>query len=50
MREKEIERESKIWLLGDLPVIGALFRNTRTETEKTDLLILITPTVIDTDG
>jgi len=45
MREKEIERTTKIPILGDIPLLGSLFRNRRTELEKTDLLILITPTV-----
>ena len=45
MREKEIERTTKIPILGDIPLLGSLFRNRRTEVEKTDLLILITPTV-----
>jgi type II secretory pathway component GspD/PulD (secretin) len=45
MREKEIERTTKIPILGDIPLLGALFRNHRTEIEKTDLMILITPTV-----
>jgi general secretion pathway protein D len=45
MREKKIERTTKIPILGDIPLLGSLFRNRRTEVEKTDLLILITPTI-----
>jgi general secretion pathway protein D len=37
----------KIPLLGDLPVIGALFRSTHTSREKANLLIVITPHLID---
>ncbi len=37
----------KIPLLGDLPVVGALFRSTRTVREKANLLIVITPHLID---
>ncbi|MBE7454924.1 MAG: hypothetical protein HS111_40450, partial [Kofleriaceae bacterium] len=37
----------KIPLLGDLPVLGALFRSTRTVREKANLLIVITPHLID---
>jgi type IV pilus assembly protein PilQ len=47
MREKELKKVSKVWLLGDIPILGSLFRNTRTTKEKTDLLILITPTVLE---
>jgi type II secretory pathway component GspD/PulD (secretin) len=30
----------------DLPIIGALFRNTREEEKKRDLLIMVTPHII----
>lgn len=46
IREREIETVNKVWLLGDLPIIGSLFRSTRTETEQSELMILITPTVL----
>lgn len=45
--EKDTEKVGKVPLLGDLPVIGALFRNTTVEHKKTELIILITPTIID---
>src|SRR5690606_34026140 len=32
--------------LGDLPVLGFLFRNSVTQTEKTNLLLILTPYVI----
>ncbi len=32
--------------LGDLPFIGTLFRNTRQVTEKSELLIFVTPTIL----
>jgi len=38
---------NKVPLFGDLPVIGALFRNTAKVTSKTELMIFITPRVID---
>ncbi len=37
----------KIPLLGDIPVLGALFRSTKTLKEKANLLIVITPHLID---
>ena len=43
----DTEVESKIPLLGDLPLIGALFRGRRTVSRKTNLLIFLTPHVID---
>ena len=45
-RDRDIETVSKVWLLGDLPLIGAFFRHTRTEKEQTELMIMITPRVI----
>jgi len=38
--------QSKVPLLGDIPLLGALFRSTHKGTEKTNLLIFITPHVI----
>jgi len=48
MQEVETESESKIPILGDIPLIGALFRNKRKTKRKTNLLIFLTPHVIDT--
>jgi general secretion pathway protein D len=38
---------SKIPLLGDIPVLGVLFRSTKTTKDKANLLIIITPQLID---
>ncbi len=38
--------DSKVPLLGDIPVLGALFRNTQRIHDKTELLIFITPRII----
>ena len=43
------QSKSGIPLLVDLPLIGRLFGETRTQDEKRDLLILVTPHIID-DG
>ncbi len=43
----DTEVESKIPLLGDLPLIGVIFRGRRTVSRKTNLLIFLTPHVID---
>jgi general secretion pathway protein D len=39
--------ETKIPVLGDIPLIGALFRGTRNTERKTNLLIFLTPHVIN---
>ena len=38
---------TKIPLLGDIPVLGWLFKNTTTTTNKTELLVFITPRVVN---
>ena len=39
--------ETKVPVLGDLPLIGALFRGSRTESRKSDLMVFLTPHIID---
>jgi type IV pilus assembly protein PilQ len=38
---------TKVPFFGDLPVLGVLFRNTNTLTNKTELLIFITPRIVN---
>lgn len=38
---------SKLWFFGDLPVLGALFRSTNFRNRKSELVIFVTPTVVD---
>ena len=38
---------TKVPGLGDLPVIGVLFRNKTTQVQKRELLIFVTPTILD---
>jgi type II secretion system protein D len=40
------DRERKVPLLGDIPIIGLIFRSERRERAKTELLIVLTPHVI----
>ncbi len=40
------ESVSKVPLLGDIPVLGALFRSTRTDKRKRNLMVFIRPTII----
>jgi pilus assembly protein CpaC len=37
----------KVPFLGDLPVLGALFRSTRFQNKETELVVFVTPTVVD---
>ncbi|MDX1303975.1 MAG: type II secretion system secretin GspD [Photobacterium sp.] len=40
------ESESKIPLLGDIPILGHLFKSTNTTTQKRNLMVFIKPTII----
>jgi len=44
------ETVKKVPLLGDVPLLGYLFRHYRIETDQTDLVIEITPTLIKDEG
>ncbi len=46
MKQQKSELVSKVPLLGDIPVLGHLFRNVNNVTEKTELVILLKPTVV----
>jgi len=45
----ETEVETKVPILGDVPLIGALFRGRRVESRKSNLLIFLTPHIVE-DG
>ena len=45
MQDKKTENIRKVPLLGDIPLLGALFRRTTTDLTKTELLIFLTPHV-----
>jgi pilus assembly protein CpaC len=46
MRHVEERTIQKIPLLGDLPIIGKLFRSTRYQSSQTDIIFVMTPTVV----
>ncbi len=46
MQERKSDDESKIPFLGDLPIIGRLFRSTAQERKKSELLVLLRTTVL----
>jgi len=41
-----ISRVSKVPVLGDIPLVGFLFRNTTDRNERQELLIFVTPKII----
>jgi type IV pilus assembly protein PilQ len=44
--QTEIDSELKVPVLGDIPVLGRLFRSTRRTRDQTELLIFITPRIV----
>ncbi|MBT0003951.1 pilus (MSHA type) biogenesis protein MshL [Vibrio alginolyticus] len=46
MKQQNRELVSKVPFLGDVPALGHLFRNVNNVTEKTELVILLKPTVV----
>jgi len=46
IKENTVKTVRKVWLLGDIPLLGHLFRHHVLEKKQTDLLIFITPHII----
>jgi len=46
IREDLLEKEQRVPLLGSIPLLGALFRSTSTQTIKTNLMFFIRPTIL----
>ena len=49
IQESEQKTVNKIPLLGDLPVIGTVFRTTITSKTKSELVVMLTPKIINDD-
>jgi len=49
MQNKISQNESKVPLLGDIPLLGSLFTHTQDISVKSELVILLKPIVIDND-
>ncbi|MEW6720184.1 MAG: type II secretion system secretin GspD [Thermodesulfobacteriota bacterium] len=50
VQETDIKNESKVPLLGDIPLLGYLFRFKSTSKNRTNLVILLTPHIITEPG
>jgi type IV pilus assembly protein PilQ len=44
--QTEFNNETKVPLLGNIPVLGHLFKTQGRSTEKTELLVFITPKIV----
>ncbi len=50
MRDKATRQNDQIPLIGDIPVVGNLFKNKADRIERTELLIAITPQIVKDNG
>jgi general secretion pathway protein D len=48
--EQVNKMKDKVPILGDLPLVGRLFRSESSQTQKRNLMIFVTPTIIDPAG
>lgn len=46
-RESDNDAQERVPFLGDLPYVGFLFKTTRTQRAKTELLVFITPRIVN---
>jgi general secretion pathway protein D len=46
MQERQLRTESKVPLLGDVPLLGYLFKTKKSEKRKSSLLVMLTPYII----
>ncbi len=50
MRQSSTDERSRVPGAGDIPVVGALFRNSKQVTQKRELVILLKPTIVQEDS
>ncbi|MBI4613838.1 MAG: hypothetical protein HY720_09530, partial [Planctomycetes bacterium] len=48
--KRDVEVTEQVPLLGDIPILGYLFRSTSTRTEVTRIYVLLRPVVLDQEG
>src|SRR5690606_16123815 len=49
MADRQSDNESKIPILGDIPLIGWLFKNWGDQDSKTNLILVLTPYIVRTE-
>ncbi len=48
-RQEEVEKVQGVPILKDIPLLGMLFRYSQKITENRDLVIFVTPTIVEND-
>jgi len=46
LQDSDTVTTSKVPILGDIPILGAIFRNSATQKRKSELIILVTPKIL----
>jgi len=46
-REEEVSAAKRVPFLGDLPILGGIFRSQTKSTQRSELLVMITPHIVD---
>ncbi|MFQ3550324.1 MAG: type II and III secretion system protein, partial [Armatimonadota bacterium] len=46
IREEELKNSTKVPFLGDIPVLGNLFKHSKTTKDRTELVIFLTPKIV----
>ncbi len=50
MQERQEKTISKVPVLGDIPLLGLLFKHKKISRQKTNLLVFLTPRIVDDEG
>ena len=50
IQDQERTTVSKVPILGDIPLLGALFRSTDKTNERAEVIVLLTPNIVDEDA
>ena len=50
IQESDQSTVSKVPILGDIPILGALFRSTNKNIERREVIVLLTPQIVDEDS
>ena len=47
--KRDLDVKEKVPLLGDVPLLGLLFRSDRQEREDSELILFLQPTIVDSE-
>ena len=50
IQDQERTTISKVPLLGDIPLLGSLFRSTTKDSERAEVIVMLTPEIVEEDA